>query len=174
MAMTIPARLSARTSQNQPDTKPMMPKSLNKAFTLVEMLLVVAIISILAAMAISNFSNAAKDTRDIVARQQLAVVQEAVNHWVNHEVGRVGSGAGSGRTVSQVMASYNAATSVSARYGLFQNYLDEATRASLALEDSSGKLSTQSMRDVGKYLLLPDWAAPTDAVSVTYPKVQLL
>ena len=152
----------------------MITKLQNKAFTLVEMLLVVAIISILAAMAISNFSNAAKDTRDIVARQPLAVVQEAVNHWVNREVGRVGS-TGTGKTVSQVMDAYNAAVSTSARYALFRNYLDEATRASFdQVDDSTGKVSTQSMRDVGKYLLLPDWAPPADAVSVTYPKVQLL
>ena len=151
----------------------MITNPLKKAFTLVEMLLVVAIISILAAMAISNFSNAAKDTRDIVSRQQLAVVQEAVNHWVNREVGRVGS-TGKGKTVSEVMAAYNLATSTSARYGLFLNYLDDATRASFAVDDSTGKLSTQSMRDVGKYLLLPDWDPPVDAASVTYPKVQLL
>lgn len=160
-------------SFNSPASKYMMPKSLQRAFTLVEMLLVVAIISILAAMAISNFSNAAKDTRDVVARQQLAVVQEAVNHWVNHEVGRVLSGAGSGRTVSQVMVSYNAATSTSARYGLFQNYLDEATRANLEVDDSAGKLSSQSMRDVGKYLTLPDWNPPTDPATASYPKIQL-
>jgi prepilin-type N-terminal cleavage/methylation domain-containing protein len=82
----------------------MTTKLRKRAFTLVEMLLVVAIISILAAMAISNFSNASKDTREVVARQQLAVVQEAVNHWVNHEVGRVTSAGGTGKSVSQVKA----------------------------------------------------------------------
>lgn len=41
----------------------MRPTKLQRAFTLVEMLLVIAIISILAAMAISNFSNASQDTR---------------------------------------------------------------------------------------------------------------
>src|SRR5436190_7630453 len=116
----------------------MTSKSHKRAFTLVEMLLVIAIISILAGLVISNISNAAKDTRDVVARQQLAVVQEAVNHWVNHEVGRVGS-SGTGKTVSQVMAAYNAADTASARYGLFRNYLDDATRASFdQLDDSTG------------------------------------
>lgn len=150
----------------------MKPKSLPRAFTLIEMLLVVAIISILAAMAISNFSNASKDTREVVSRQQLAVVQEALNHWVNHEVGRVASAGATGKTVSQVRTTYNATTSTSARYALFQNYLDEATRASLTVDNSASKVSSQSMRDVGKYLLLPDWDALT-LNAATYPKVQL-
>ena len=154
----------------------MKPKLLNRAFTLIEMLLVVAIISILAAMAISNFSNASADTREVVSRQQLAVVQEAVNHWVNHEVGRVTSTGGTGKTVAQVRTAYNAATTASARYALFKKYLDEATREAtqggLVVDDSTGKISSQSMRDVGKYLLLPDWG-PLTVDAATYPKVQL-
>jgi len=146
----------------------MTTKTLKKAFTLVEMLLVVAIISILAAMAISNFSNASRDTREVVARQQLAVVQEAVNHWVNYEVGRVTSAGGTGKSVSQVMAAYNAAASTTDRFALFQKYLDEATRDSLTVDVSAGRITSQSMRDVSRYLLLPDWA------TASYPKVQLL
>ena len=141
---------------------------LKRAFTLVEMLLVIAIISILAGMAISNFSNASQDTREVVARQQLAVVQEAVNHWVNREIGRVTTSGGTGKTVSQVMTSYNSATTAAARYALFQNYLDEATRTNLTVDTANGRLTSQSMRDLGMYLTLPDWAA------ASYPKVQLL
>lgn len=139
-----------------------------RAFTLVELLLVVAIISILAAMAISNFSNASRDTREIVARQQLAVVQEAVNHWVNYEVGRVTTAGGTGKSVSQVMTAYNSTATTSARFGLFQKYLDEATRSGLTVDNSAGKITSQSMRDVSKYLMLPNWAGDS------YPKVQLL
>jgi prepilin-type N-terminal cleavage/methylation domain-containing protein len=145
----------------------MNPKSLRKAFTLVEMLLVIAIISILAAMAISNFSNASQDTRDVVARQQLAVVQEAVNHWVNREIGRVTTAGGTGQTVAQVMTTYNNANTTTARYALFQKYLEDATRASIAVDNGTSRLSTQAMRDVSKYLTLPNWA------SSSYPKVQL-
>jgi prepilin-type N-terminal cleavage/methylation domain-containing protein len=142
--------------------------SSNRAFTLVEMLLVVAIISILAGMAISNFSNASQDTREVVARQQLAVVQEAVNHWVNREVGRVTTSGGTGKTVSQVMGAYNGAANTTARFGLFQTYLDDATRAHLTVDDGAARITSQSMRDLNMYLTLPDWAASS------YPKVQLL
>ena len=146
----------------------MTSKSIKRAFTLVEMLLVIAIISILAGMAISNFSNASQDTREVVARQQLAVVQEAVNHWVNHEIGRVATAGGTGKTVAQVMATYNATATTSARYALFSNYLDEATRDNLTVDDSTSRITSQAMRDVSKYLAVPDWAA------ASYPKIQLL
>jgi len=145
----------------------MTPKAFKKAFTLVEMLLVVAIISILAAMAISNFSNASQDTRDVVARQQLAVVQEAVNHWVNREIGRVTNAGGNGKSVSDVMRQYNNTTTTQARFDLFQSYLDDATRTNLKVENARTRISSQAMRDVSKYLTLPDWSADS------YPKIQL-
>lgn len=147
----------------------MSPKSFKRAFTLIEMLLVVAIISILAGMAISNFSNASQDTRDVVSRQQLAVVQEAVNHWVNREIGRVTTTTPGavGQSISQVMTAYNGAATTSVRYALFQNYLDDATRENLTVDNSTARITSQAMRDVKRYLTLPDWAA------ASYPKVLL-
>jgi prepilin-type N-terminal cleavage/methylation domain-containing protein len=58
------------------------------AFTLVEMLLVIAVISILASMVISSFSDAAQTSREVVVRQQLAVCQSALNNWVDGKLGR--------------------------------------------------------------------------------------
>ncbi len=144
----------------------MMHQSSRRAFTLIEMLLVIAIISILAGLVISNISNAAQDSREIVSRQQLAVVQEAVNHWVNREIGRVTVAGGAGASVTQVMNTYNAASTVGARYSLFQNYLDDATRENFTADNTTGKLSSQAMRDTSHYLTLPTWATGS------YPKVQ--
>ncbi len=62
---------------------------LKRAFTLVELLLVVAIVSILAAMVISHFSDAAQGARNVVAMQQLASWQNAVHNWVNSKTGRI-------------------------------------------------------------------------------------
>ena len=56
-------------------------------FSLVEVLVVIAIISILATLVINSFSNAAHDSREIIARQQQAVVQTAVSNWVVGEIG---------------------------------------------------------------------------------------
>ncbi len=146
----------------------MKPYFRRRAFTLVEMLLVIAIISVLAAMAISNFSNASQDTRAVVSRQQLAVMQEAVNHWANREIGRVTTSGGTGKSVAQVMGSYNGAADAQARFDLFKTYLDDSTLTSLSVDNGTGRITSQAMRDVGMYLTLPAWAASS------YPKVQLL
>jgi hypothetical protein len=65
------------------------------------------------------------------------------------------------------MATYNAASTASARYALFQNYLDDATRDNFTVDNTTAKITSQAMRDVNKYLTLPNWAASS------YPKVQL-
>ena len=72
----------------------MKPNFRRRAFTLVEMLLVIAIISVLAAMAISNFSNASQDTRAVVSRQQLAVMQVEIDDKaeISNSTGRSRSG----------------------------------------------------------------------------------
>lgn len=62
---------------------------MQRAFTLVELLLVVAIISILAAMVISHFGDASLGAKNVVAQQQLAVWQSALNNWVNSKIGKI-------------------------------------------------------------------------------------
>ena len=138
-----------------------------RAFTLVEMLLVVAIISILAAGAIAHFANAAQESRDIVTRQQLAVVQEAVNTWAAKQIGLVTTSGSPGKTIISVMNEYNTPTTVTGRFNLFKSYLDDQSQTMFSGVDSTGRLTTQAMRDTGRYLLLPDWAAGS------YPKVEL-
>ena len=59
----------------------------NTGFSLVELLLVLGIVSIMAAIVINSFSNAAQDSRNVVARQQQATLQSAVNNWVAGQVG---------------------------------------------------------------------------------------
>lgn len=153
-------------------------KRTRKAFTLVEMLIVIAIISVLAAMAISSFSNAAQDSREVLVRQQLAVFQEAANSWASRQIGKVVTGlpeaapySPNPRTVEQVRGLYNAAANVSVRLGLFEQYLDEATRTrastNLDVNATTGRITTDAMRQTGYYLTLPTWTAGS------YPKVQI-
>ena len=56
-------------------------------FSFVEMLLVLGIISIMAAIVINSFSNASQDSRNVVARQQQATLQSAINNWVAGQIG---------------------------------------------------------------------------------------
>ena len=142
-------------------------KRTRNAFTLIEMLIVIAIISVLAAMAISSFSNAAQDSREVLVRQQLATVQEAVNNWASRQIGKVSTSGGNPGTIEQVRVAYNAPTTAAARLLLFQGYLDEATRASITVNSTTGRLTTDAMLQTGYYLTLPSWS------SGSYPKVQI-
>jgi len=154
-------------------------KRTRNAFTLIEMLIVIAIISILAAMAISSFSNAAQDSREVLVRQQLATIQEAVNNWASRQIGKVVPDATAGppavtspnfgpnpRTIEQVRGIYNGKNAPS-RFGLFSGYLDTATLESISPpNDTTGRFTTDAMRQTGYYLTLPNWDAGS------YPKVQ--
>ena len=66
------------------------------------------------------------------------------------------------------MGSYNGAADAQARFDLFKTYLDDSTLTSLSVDNGTGRITSQAMRDVGMYLTLPAWAASS------YPKVQLL
>ena len=142
-------------------------KRTRNAFTLIEMLIVIAIISILAAMAISSFSNAAQDSREVLVRQQLATVQEAVNNWASRQIGKVNTIGGNPTTIEQVRVFYNAQTPASTRFQVFTGYLDVSTFESITVNSTTGRLTTDAMRQTGYYLTLPDWG-PT-----SYPKVQI-
>jgi prepilin-type N-terminal cleavage/methylation domain-containing protein len=132
------------------------------AFTLVELLIVIAIIAIMASIVISAFSNAAADSRLVLARQQQAVVQEALNSWLAYR-------SAAPRSLSSARAEYNAAANGLARLALIQNYLDAATYTHLTANTSDAdQVRSDAMIKVGQYLQITDW--PSDS----YPKVNLI
>lgn len=158
------------------------------AFTLVEMLLVIGIISILAALVISSFSDAAQTSREVVVRQQLAVWQSALNNWVDGKLGRIDSGI-TGNTdvavsLSALTTYYNAKTS-DERFALLAGkeldgtaaaapgYLDAMTAqhyVDMAIQfppSDSKKIRSDAMIQTGKWIELPDWTAGS------YPTVDL-
>jgi prepilin-type N-terminal cleavage/methylation domain-containing protein len=131
-------------------------------FTLVELLIVIAIIAIMASIVISAFSNAAADSREVLARQQQAVVQEAVSSWLTHR-------SASPRSLASARAEYNAAADGLARLELVQSYLDEATYAHLAANTSDREqVRSDAMIKTSHYLQITDWA------DGSYPKVNLI
>lgn len=137
------------------------PRSQGHGFTMVEMLIVIAVIAIMASLVISAFANAAQDTRRVVARQQQAAVQSAVNAWV----ARQSSGNGS---LSAAMAEYNAQPTSLARLNLVAGYLDEKTADHLRTNTvNTGQILSEALKKTNQYLELPVWAANS------YPKVDL-
>jgi len=131
-----------------------------RGFTMVEMLIVIAVIGIMSALVISAFSNAAQDTRRVVARQQQAAVQNAVNAWVNSVSQQQG--------LAQARNLYNLAGSSKGRLQLVQGYLDESTLSHfLSNTTSDGEVKSAALAKTNQYLLLDTWTA------ASYPKVEL-
>jgi prepilin-type N-terminal cleavage/methylation domain-containing protein len=137
-------------------------------FTLVEILLVIGLISILGSMAISNFSNASQDTRRVVARQQQAALQNAVNSWVAKQI----SG---NQTVSETRTLYNVDPATTTdrtaegRLDLVQTYLDDTTY--LHFKDYTTdptQVRTGAMDKLTYHLELSEWQ------NGSYPKVDLI
>ncbi len=140
--------------------KPGIPSTSKRAFTLVEMLIVIAVIGIMSALVISSFSNAAQDTRRVVARQQQAAVQNAVNAWVNSFSQQQG--------LAQSRTTYNLAGTSKGRLQLVQAYLDDSTLSHfLANTTNNNEVKSTALSKTSQYLLLDTWNANS------YPKVEL-
>jgi Tfp pilus assembly protein PilE len=145
----------------------------SSGFTLGEAVITKAIIGIMAAMLVSAFSSTAQDTSRMVARQQQAALQSALNEWVNGEGNRATvinatTGTAKMKTIEEIRATYNAATTSLARYTLIQTYLDDATRTHLAsYTTNAAKIKSAALKATNQYLSLPDWAANS------YPQVVL-
>jgi prepilin-type N-terminal cleavage/methylation domain-containing protein len=140
-------------------------------FTLVEMLLVVAVISILASMVISSFSDSAQTSREIVQRQQQAVLQAALDNWVNSKLGRIDGSIDSAHAAAPVsingLAAYYNAKTPAQRFGLISSYLDSKTTDQFTAS-ANGSYRTSIMEKTGYHVELPDWN------SATYPQVDVL
>lgn len=59
--------------------------SSRRAFTLIEVIVVIAIIGIMTSLVVTVYRNVAQDSRDVVACQQQAALQNAVNNWITTE-----------------------------------------------------------------------------------------
>jgi|GEM_PF-678410 len=151
-------------------------KTSKQAFTFVEAVFTIAIIGIMAALAVSAISNGARDANRIVARQQQAAVQEAVNAWVMSQ-SRVrstvnGEETAQIQTLSAIRTIYNALPTTSARFEKLRpdlqnpdpnkraGFLDSATIEHFdEYKDKAGtdKLISAALYGAKQYLTLPAW-----------------
>jgi prepilin-type N-terminal cleavage/methylation domain-containing protein len=133
-----------------------------RAFTLIELLIVIAIIAIMASIVIAAFSNAAADSRGVLVRQQQAVVQEAVNSWIAYRSAAT-------RSLASARTEYNGAGNGLARLALVQGYLDDATYNHFTQNTTNGdQVRSDAMTRTAQYLQITDWP------NGSYPKVNLI
>ncbi len=122
------------------------------AFSLVEILLVIAVIGIMAGLAVSYVGGASDSSRMLVARQQQVQLQTALDSWIAAQSsGTAGLGG--------AKASYS--TSAATMLTALSPYLRDPSIFSV----SGGAVSSSSLSAAGKSLQFSSW---TDN---SYPKV---
>ncbi len=140
------------------------------AFTLPEAILTIAIIGILSTLIISSISNINADAARVVARQQQAAVQSAVNTWVNSQT-RTNSADPAApriRSTEAIRADYNSRGHSRARLNLISNYLDDATFAHFEeYTTSTSQIKSEALAKARQHLTLDTWGASS------YPRVNL-
>jgi prepilin-type N-terminal cleavage/methylation domain-containing protein len=132
-------------------------------FSLIELLLVIAIIGVMSALVIASFSNATQDSRRVLVLQQQAVLQEALNSWIARESSIIGTG-----SLASAKAAYDLTTTGLAKLALLDDYLDPSTAGQFVAHASvSNALNSDVMEKTGQYITFSTW--PTGG----YPKVDL-
>jgi Tfp pilus assembly protein FimT len=146
----------------------------SSGFSLIEAIFTIGIIAIMSSIVVAAISNASRDANRIVARQQQATLNGALNAWVMGSM-RVASGANEGQLlgIEDLRAEYNGRGTALARFLLVApdtggGYLDESTREHfLEYTTNSGRLETSALQSAKQHLTLPNW------VSGDFPKALL-
>jgi prepilin-type N-terminal cleavage/methylation domain-containing protein len=151
------------------------PRLRHSGFTLVEAIFTIAIIGIMASLAISAISNGARDSYRVVARQQQAALQEALNAWVMSQSRVTVNGVETAQVQSleSIRTAYNALRVTSARFEKIRQggFLDPSTLEHFELyskDQGTDRLKTAALDGARQYLSMPDWQLNAE------PRVELV
>jgi prepilin-type N-terminal cleavage/methylation domain-containing protein len=152
-----------------------LPIANRNGFTFVEAIFTIAIIGIMASLVVSAISNASRDANRVVARQQQAAINEALQAWVMSQM-RV-AGSGQIQSVDLIRADYNSRGTTQARFNLIipmptattpdlrTGFLDQSTATHfLDYTTNSERLKSAALDGARQYIVLPNWIegeAPT-------------
>lgn len=132
-----------------------------KAFTLIELLLVIAIIGVMSSLIITTVANASQDARMVVARQQQVALQDALNAWI-------AATTSGGNTLQTARTTYAGASTSLAKLALLTNYLHSETYSHLTDYSSSDQIKSEAMTKAGVHLRFSSWA------TTNYPIVEMV
>ena len=130
------------------------------AFSLVEILIVVAVIAILATLAMSVLSGTSRQANEMVARQQQAELQTALGNWIASASSEQGG-------LAEARRRYNNEAN---KLLLLADYLQTATAQSLSSSGSSITSAALTASGARLYFSTP-WSA-TNSPSVVWSNTQ--
>lgn len=130
------------------------------AFTLIELLIVIAIIGIMSTLVLTTVSNAAMDARRTLAYQQQVTLQDALNAWI-------AANSSGTNSLSQAQTIYNAASAGTGRLNLLSNnYLHNSTYLHFLSNSTGTTIRSDAMVKSGMTLAFTTWTASN------YPTVE--
>lgn len=143
---------------------PSRPHHQTSGFSLVEAIFTLAIIGIMSSIIVAAISNASRDANRIVARQQQATLNSALNAWVMGALRiETGPDAGQVRSLEDVRAQYNASGTSLAKLLLIspelsEGYLDETTRDHFVEHSTNAsRIESAALKSAGQHITLPAW-----------------
>jgi len=114
-------------------------------FSLVEVLVVVAVLGVLATLLIPYISHTRESAQEAVARQQQAELQTALGNWIAATAAQPGG----------LAAARNTYNSAGTKLELLQNYLQAGTYA--ALTGTGTKVTSAALTSAGASLQFSSW-----------------
>ena len=137
-----------------------------RGFTLPEMILTVAIIGLLSGLVVNSLSNINTDASRMVARQQQAALQSAVQSWASSQFRDETTG--QVKSQESIRADYNSRGHSLGRLNLVSPYLDDATASHMiSSTTNTGKIKSDALNAIKSHLVMDTWG------SSSYPKVEL-
>lgn len=141
---------SSHTKQQQ--------KHASGAFSLIELLITMAVIGVMGALIIAAITNASRDSSSVIARQQQVVLQEALNAWIS-------ANASGTNTVSSARTRY---ANASDKLALVRDYLQASTYDHFVENTTnSGRVQSSAMKKANVYVRFSEWNA------TNYPSVEM-
>jgi len=130
------------------------------AFSLIEIIVVVAVIGILSSLIISMISGTSQHASEVIARQQQAELQTALGNWISSAASEPGG-------LATARSRYAAAAN---KLSLLSNYLQESTY--LRLSNTGTEVRSDALIASKARLHFSQSWSPTTTPTVTWSNVQ--